>query len=427
MCHFGAQAQDYLQDARYGPDEATRKSVIEKLNMMTDALRINNAASAAEYAIGIIKAAPAASKNAYVVLQNSYRTKIRNAKSVADKNKLVDSLMYYYDVRAKAFEEDVADIYSRRAQDYRKYRQADTKKVIEYFKEAIDKGGKDVDPNFVTLTFAVLIEGYQFDAVTTEELLNEYDKLMVLVEDESTPEKTEAKKSIEQLMITSGAANCENLEKLFKPKYTATPDDLDLLKKITTYLTREKCNTPFRLLVTEHYYNLSPTPENAILLAGMYEDKGDATKAIAYLRKAIADEKNVERKSGFIIRAAASAVTTRNYKDAAEFSKSAITLNPNNGLAYMILAQAYGQGCETACSAFDRQTVYWIVVDYLTKARTYLANDAKQVSNIDSQLAVYRSNFPNSEECFFRSLEEGAEYNVNCGWINGKTTVRIRK
>lgn len=427
MCHFGAVAQDYLQDVRYGPDEATRKTVVEKLNMMSDAIRIDNASGAAEYAADIIKLAPAASKNAYVFLQNSYKTRIRNVKSVAEKNILVDSLMYYYDVRAKAFEEDIADIYARRAQDYRKYRPSDSKKVIEYFRAAIDKAGPEVDLDFVTFTFSVFVEGYQFDAVTTEELLNEYDKLISLVEDESTPKKTESKKAIEQLMITSGAANCENLEKLFKPKYVATPNDLDLLKKITTYLTREKCNSPFRLQVTEHYYTLSPTPENAILLAGMYEDKGDATKAISYLKKAIADEKDVERKANFLIRAAVSSMASKNYKESAEFAKGAIAINSNNGLAYMILAQAYGQGCEAACSAFDRQTVYWIVVDYLNKARECLANDANHVANIDVQLGVYRSNFPNSEECFFRSINEGAEYSVNCGWITGKTTVRIRK
>ena len=39
-------------------------------------------------------------------------------------------------------------------------------------------------------------------------------------------------------------------------------------------------------------------------------------------------------------------------------------------------------------------------------------------------LATYRNYFPKQADCFFRGLQEGDAYTVNCGWVSGSTTVR---
>jgi len=74
--------------------------------------------------------------------------------------------------------------------------------------------------------------------------------------------------------------------------------------------------------------------------------------------------------------------------------------------------------------AFENQTVYWVVVDYLVRAKN---TDAGLKSQADERIAIYSRLYPTKEEAFFRSLvNEGAAYYVG-GWVNESTTIRFRK
>ena len=57
----------------------------------------------------------------------------------------------------------------------------------------------------------------------------------------------------------------------------------------------------------------------------------------------------------------------------------------------------------------------------------YPAQGVGQIESIDQQIAGYRAAFPSNEEAFFRGLENGQGYTVNCGWVSGRTTVRLNR
>lgn len=132
------------------------------------------------------------------------------------------------------------------------------------------------------------------------------------------------------------------------------------------------------------------------------------------------------KKSDYALTAASTAMLAENYRKAADYAKTAIANNADNGLAYFLLGQAYGQG-STGCSGFDRQTVYWLAVDNLSKARTLLEDQPDQLKNVVDAINAYSANFPSAEEVFFRTLTPGDGYTVSCGWISGRTTVRERR
>ena len=70
---------------------------------------------------------------------------------------------------------------------------------------------------------------------------------------------------------------------------------------------------------------------------------------------------------------------------------------------------------------FEKSAVFWVAVDYYERARRAgedCAIDAAQ------KAATYRKYFPNKEEAFFRSLQEGQTYKIG-GWINESTKVRF--
>ncbi len=145
-----------------------------------------------------------------------------------------------------------------------------------------------------------------------------------------------------------------------------------------------------------------------------------------YLRIAINNETDPAQKTNFMLQGAGMALSSNSYREAAQFARQAIDNDPDNGLAYFILASAYAGGSGSTCSGFDRQTAFWLVVDNLVQARRLLPADDPQQANITQMIGNYSANFPKTEETFMRGLNPGDSYTVNCGWISGRTTVRER-
>ena len=100
-------------------------------------------------------------------------------------------------------------------------------------------------------------------------------------------------------------------------------------------------------------------------------------------------------------------------------------LDPSNGYAHIVLAQAYAEGA-VACEGFDRQTVYWLAYDVLASARSLFDSGSPEQQQIDQTMALFRRSFPSNDELFFRGLTKaGMAYDVKCGWISGRTTVKM--
>ena len=127
-------------------------------------------------------------------------------------------------------------------------------------------------------------------------------------------------------------------------------------------------------------------------------------------------------KSGLLTKLATLELTSDSKQAARDFAKAAYSLDPTNGNALFIIAESYA-GARIG-ESFENQTVYWVVVDYLIRAKN---TDPTLKEQVDERIAIYARLFPTKEEAFFRSMvEEGAPYQVG-GWINESTTIRFRK
>ena len=421
----GAFAQAYLEDPRYGNTPEERKQNVLILNFFNDTYNNKNYDAAAQYLQQLMEKAPKATQNIYIKGADIYRNKILRATSLDQKNMLIDSLMLIYDKRIEHYGDHATRgkgyIMELKAREYITYKPADREGIIKLCQAAVAENGNDSDPDFLNIYFQVLTDDYKNDNIEANFLLNEYEKLAKIFNTNPTPEKEEAKKTFEALFVSSGAANCENLEKLFRPQVAAAPADTALLDKVLSLLMSRNCVSDFQLEVGEKFYAMKPSSSTALALAASFEEKKQFDKALKYLNEAIANETDPETKANLCVRIAGSQLGSNNAQEAAKFAKEAIEIAPENGFAYMILAQAYTVG-SNACSGFDRQSVYWLAYDLLSKACTML--DEEHLKGTDEQLANYRANFPSKEECFFRGLNNGASYTVRCGWISGTTTVR---
>ena len=91
------------QDNRWGATPEEREQNALHANYLKEELANKNYNAAAGYYQALVKACPAASLSIYQRGAILYRTKIARAKSLAEKEMMVDSLMSVYDTRLKYF------------------------------------------------------------------------------------------------------------------------------------------------------------------------------------------------------------------------------------------------------------------------------------------------------------------------------------
>ena len=424
---LSVSAQAYLSDPRYGDTPEEREKNVLTLNFFNDACNARNYDQAAVYLKQLLSASPKASVNMYIRGATIYKNRIAAAETEEAKKVAVDSLMLIYDLRAENFGtmsgkgEDY--IRQMKVRDYRQYMPHDRDGIRKLFKEAVDVTGYDKLPSdFALLYFNDLVDDYKSDAIEADLLLDEYDKLSPVFAQAPQDQQD----SFNALSVPSGAADWDKLEAMYGPKFAENPNDADLIARAYNMMSRADCKSDLYLQIAEAYYAQNPSSAVAIRLATIFESKKEYADALKYLNETLAKETDPIEKSNLYIRIAASEIGSGRAQAAAQAAKQAAQLNPESGIAYIFLAQAYGVGA-SSCPGFQGQAVYWLVCDVLQKARELLADDPNQVASVDSQLASYRAGFPSVEDCFFNGAEEGSSYTVNCGWISGTTTVRPRR
>ena len=273
--------------------------------------------------------------------------------------------------------------------------------------------------------FSNLCDDYKnTDEVMPDEVLAEYERLEPFFA--KHPEAAEYKSQFDAAFGLSGAASCENLEKLYRAKLEAAPDDEALLAQAVGMMSRAKCDGDFYFSIAEKYYEMKPSSETAMFLAQAFQNKGDYAKAQTYLNEALAVEQDAAERQKLLVRIALVGLVANDIPNAASAARQARDLNPEDGVPYFVLAQCYASSA-AACGGFAGQATFWAAYDTMAKAVELLPSDSEYLEHAKTSLSAFRNRFPSSEECFFNELQEGARYTVNCGTAAGvSTTVRPR-
>ena len=416
---FAALAQDF-SDPKYaiwGDTPEERQQNILNSNFLKESCDNKDYNAAAHYLKELLDKCPKASENTFVRGITLYKNKINRAKSLDEKNMYVDSLMLIYDLRNKYFgdhpKRGTAYILDRKAREYLTYKPSDRAGIREAFREAIAAGGDNTDPETVVAYFSNLCDDYKnTDEVMPDEVLSEYERLEPFFE--KHPEAAEYKTQFDAAFGLSGAASCDNLEKLYRAKIEAAPDDEALLAQAVGMMSRAKCDGDFYFTIAEKYYQMKPSSETAMFLAQAFQNKGDYAKAMTYLNEALAVEQDPAERQKLLVRIALVGLVANDISEAASAARQARDLNPEDGVPYFVLAQCYASSA-AACGGFAGQATFWAAYDTMAKAVELLPSDSEYLEHAKTSLSAFRSRFPNSEECFFNELQEGARYTVTCG------------
>jgi len=368
----------------------------------------------------------ASSKNTYIKGETMYKEFFRKTKD----NAYLDTVLMILDQRTRYFNEEPANNL-RKAFALYEFGGNDveyTSKCYDLIKGVMETSPESFDHTYSSLYMAVIAKSYALRLIEAPEIITAYSQSMKVVDNQLSrqPGDTrylEARKNIDAIFRSTGAATCENLEHLFTADVDNNPGDTAMLRKVLTLLTETGCkDSELYYKASTNLYRADPSASSAAQLAEMNLVRKKYNEAEKYYTEAIELETDNKVKSVLLTKLATLELMSDSRQAARDFARAAYSLDPTNGNALFIIAEAYA-GSRIG-ETFENQTVYWVVVDYLVRARN---TDPTLKEQIDERISIYSRLFPTKEEAFFRSLvEEGASYQVG-GWINESTTIRFRK
>jgi tetratricopeptide (TPR) repeat protein len=374
----------------------------------------------------VFRECPGSSKNTYIKGEAMYKEFSRKTSNKA----YVDTVLMILDQRTRYFNETHVNslrksfaLYEFGGNDTTYARQS-----YNLIREVMELSPQSFDHTYSSLYMAVAARCYALKLIDVTGVVNAYAGSMNIVDDQLARKPgdaryLEARKNIDLVFRSSGVATCENIEKLFTAGVEKTPSDTALLKKVITMLTETGCQgSDLFYMATTRLYDTERSAASAAQLAEMNVARKKYSEAEKYYTEAVELETDNIVKSGLLTKLATLELSSDNKQAARDFAKAAYSLDPANGNALYIIAEAYA-GARVG-EAFENQTVYWVVVDYLVRAKN---TDPSLKNQADERIAIYSRLYPTKEEAFFRSLvNEGAAYNVG-GWVNESTTIRFRK
>ena len=385
----------------------------------------------------------------------------------AEKDAYIDTLCMLMDNRAKYFPTDpktgasqVANIMGRKGlliYTYNKNRYEEAYNVLRdavaldptqlqgayidaYFRSTIDMVNNDkaekmtvinvyqelsevVDANIGLLAENVAqLESAKADAEATgdAEAVMGFDKQIEKVE-KSINNNKGTKSNLDNLF--QPYASCEDLIKVFSAKMAETPDDVVLLKRITTILDKKDCTESKLFLDAAVKLNeLEPSPEASYSLGIKFFKDRKYSDAATFFEQATKTENN-DRKYRAYRNLGMCYENMGNLSRARDTYRRAAQIDPTNGEPYLLIAMLYAGSAKQYSGDIDSKAVYWAAVDKCNKAKSLDPSCAEKANGL---IRAYTAAFPSMETIFFNDYSEGQTYNVG-GWIGETTTIRARK
>ncbi|NHB69984.1 tetratricopeptide repeat protein [Perlabentimonas gracilis] len=427
MFDVSAVAQAYLNDPKFGADEEARKECVVALSLYGEDYKQRNYDKAKPNWLKVLEICPGARQNTYVHGVRMIKTWHADA-TPARKNELLDSLMMIYDMRIEHFDSR-GTLLGQKGMDLASMDSDRYEEAFGYLKESIELEG-DGSASSVLYTFMVLTKTmYDNNKLSAEDVIETYALIadyldLQLVSNPDDGRLLQVKENVDAIFSTANVADCESLQKIFEPRIDNNSNDIDLVKKVHTLLSANRCEqTSFYIKTAKALFALEPTSNRAYELARVYVAKRDYQNSEQYYKQAIELEENLEQKSKFLVEYAG--VVFNEFgkpQQARSLALEAIENNPNIGHAYILIGNIYANEKNCFSDDFQKKTVYWAAVDKFIKAKQV---DPSVANDCDRLIEVYTQYFPAQSDIFFHDLNPNQRYTVGC-WINESTTVRAR-
>ncbi|GAF05362.1 tetratricopeptide repeat protein [Saccharicrinis fermentans] len=438
---IGAQAfaQKGVEDgSKYGHGEDSLRC-LRNLSLFTEYVKQKSYADAVPSWEIVYNECPLSSSKVYTDGIKIMDWRIKNEKDKAKKEELFQQLMGVYDKRIKymgdhrKYNENY--ILGRKATKMLSYKRSDPeyrKQAQEMFEKSI-AGQKNRSEVAVLATYMTnTVAMYKADQTNAEAVVKNYvkvsDILTTQINASSKPKTKEVlnkvKANVEKLFATSGAADCETIEKIFGPQFAENKENKDWLKLVNKLLARGNCEDAQLLFdVSESLYTLEPSSSAAYGIARGYLKQQNIEKATEYYNEAISLEEDDAQKGTYTYQLGLIKQSQGKLAEAKALALKAIQLKPEWGAPYILIGKLYAASASNfGSNEFEHKTAYWAAVDMFAKAKSI---DADVTTEANELIGIYSKHFPGTEEIFFQGFKVGDTYSVG-GWIGVSTKIRAR-
>ncbi|TVQ65284.1 MAG: hypothetical protein EA360_10025 [Balneolaceae bacterium] len=210
------------------------------------------------------------------------------------------------------------------------------------------------------------------------------------------------------------------------------PGDITIITELAS-MYESMGNRAKALEFAERLYEDEKSFSNIRRLADYAKADGQNRQAIRYLSEALEIAQDDELRKNITIEIAELYQNEGDLQAARRYARQASQIDRSWGEPYLRIADIYAEAVSQCTSAQGRvidrddRTVYWLVLDYVDRAR---AADPSVANAANRRTNSYRPVMPTAEDKFFRGWETGEEFRIDSNlnecyaWINETTRVR---
>lgn len=419
---------------RYGEDSVT---CVRNWSLYAEYYRQRNYRMAVEPWRWMFANCPLATQNIYihgaVLVKFLYQEETDPIKREA----LVDTLMMVYDQRIDYFGRE-GFVLGRKVADLYQFNPNAVQQQYEISERSIELEGKDSQADVLLINFQSTVRLVEAGLQEPNRVVENYDRAMDIIEHNLIHKPQDStfyvpsRNNIE--ILFEPYASCENLVRIFQPRFEANPEDIELLEKVTDMLEKSGCTEdPLFFHATKNLHRLNPTAQSAFLMGRLESNQSNYTEAINYYEQAVelyeSDESADYSEEIFranLLMADLSYRNLRRFSQARTYALEANEVKPNDGRPFLLIGEMYAASAsDCGDDEFTKKVAFWAAVDKFIEARN--ADDDPEVKEHASDLInSYSQYFPDMELIFFYGFDRGQSYRVGC-WINETTRVRPRE
>lgn len=416
---FALSYGESFSQSKYGVDSV---SCITNLSLFREYYKQKNYMEALNPWRWTFQNCPKASGNIYkngpIIIKSMIKERPKQ------KKEYVDTLMLIYDQRIEYFGNE-GYVLGRKGADLLRYDKSKFLDANEILARSIAMQKNSSDAGAVLAYFNTLDMMVKNEIISEDSLLNRYSFLMNIIDynlkknDKKSKFYQKTSDAIDKKIVSY--IDCGKIENIFKQKFTINNNDTDFVNRLYNILSKQNCTeTEFHFQVSKRLYEMLPSSSSASKLGKICIKRKEFNEALEYFDMAVQSEKDKDKKAKYLLEKADAYRISKNYSSATLTAKQSIELKKNWGEAFITIGNIYVAGASNCSSDFVKSTVYWVAVDYFTKALSDESTNERARKSINT----YSKYFPTKEECFFNgSLQSGDSYTVEC-WINKRTTVR---
>lgn len=177
-------------------------------------------------------------------------------------------------------------------------------------------------------------------------------------------------------------------------------------------------------------YEMQPSYESVLRLAEYAKTRGNYREANGYYKELLTFADGNEQKAEINFELADNYYQLRELQTARTYARRAASQDSDWGRPVALIGDIYAESvteCTDGTLERTDKVVYWLVIDYLNRARNV---DSSISNSVQRRISTYQAFTPNAEEKFYMNWENGDDINVGAnlgqcyGWIGEATTVR---